>query len=622
MIVFGHPGVLWLLPLAAVPVALHLLSRLAPPALRFPAVRFLLSSPMPLQGRRRWQDVLLMAVRTLLVAAAVLLAAAPRWQELPQTLDASEKAVAAVLDSSASMAAYAGEFQEELQKLPRNVRFWRTDGRECASWQDWRPGLTAPESRMALQAASQWLAGFPSTHRVLHLFSDLQTANWADALPSMPEGTEVVIHAPENSVRENCGFTGVRVEGISETELRVQVHYHNWGDEARNREMVLLLDGREWRQAVACLPQAEGVRTWVVPVPQDGHGKVSMLPSDGFAFDDERLFWARGESPHPVLAVFAGQDEALADELEYFTVPALMAEPDGAPPRYDVSVLDAMALAFADLSDVAAVYLLGAADRLSSEELAALKTYVEQGGVLFAVPGASPLAGWRSLQEAGLAPRGAALLEKRPTGIGAVPSGSPLAGLFSGKTPADLHFFAIRRHLNVAVDDVDAVLLKTLEGQPALLQRRLGKGQLFLFTFGFHQQDSELPLTKSFLPLLRELSDQALAGRTESIRLACGEALPKRKELSGEELAGEVDTSQPGLFRLGRHLVEVNPPLAESIPHYIPVDEMQRKLNDAEGGTAENELLPATGRSLLSECALTLLALLLAEAILALPSRR
>ena len=138
------------MPLAAVPVALHLLSRLAPPSLRFPAVRFLRSSPMPLQGRRRWQDVLLMGLRTLLVAVAVLLAAAPRWQELPQVLGASEKGVAAVLDSSASMAACAGEFQEELQALPRNVRFWRTDGRECASWQDWRPGLTATEPRMAL----------------------------------------------------------------------------------------------------------------------------------------------------------------------------------------------------------------------------------------------------------------------------------------------------------------------------------------------------------------------------------------------------------------------------------------------------------------------------------------
>ena len=72
MIAFAHPWFLLGLAGLAVPVVLHLMNREIAVPLRFPSIRFIRVARLPQAGRRRLRDLLLLALRLLLLAAAIL----------------------------------------------------------------------------------------------------------------------------------------------------------------------------------------------------------------------------------------------------------------------------------------------------------------------------------------------------------------------------------------------------------------------------------------------------------------------------------------------------------------------------------------------------------------------
>ena len=77
MIGFLHPWALLGLVAAGLPLLLHLLARREPPALEFPAVRYLMETARRHERRLKVQNYLLLILRTLLVLALVLGASGP-----------------------------------------------------------------------------------------------------------------------------------------------------------------------------------------------------------------------------------------------------------------------------------------------------------------------------------------------------------------------------------------------------------------------------------------------------------------------------------------------------------------------------------------------------------------
>lgn len=106
---FQNPWALSLLPLAAVPWLLHLLRRRSLRKIPFPSLMLLAERRNVVFRRYRLEEVLLLAVRTLLVMAAVAALAQPVVRGvLPGWLSASERWAVVILDDSASMAATDG----------------------------------------------------------------------------------------------------------------------------------------------------------------------------------------------------------------------------------------------------------------------------------------------------------------------------------------------------------------------------------------------------------------------------------------------------------------------------------------------------------------------------------
>lgn len=104
MISWLHPWVLALLPLAALPVILHLLKRREPPTQFFPAVRYLRATTEEHQRKLRLENILLLIARTLLVLSLLLLAAGPSVP-LTGVSGHAPTALVIVLDNSASSGA-------------------------------------------------------------------------------------------------------------------------------------------------------------------------------------------------------------------------------------------------------------------------------------------------------------------------------------------------------------------------------------------------------------------------------------------------------------------------------------------------------------------------------------
>ena len=645
MLWFQHPPILYLLPLAALPLLLHLFSRELPPRLQFPFMRFLLRSPLPHQGRRRWQDWLLMMVRMALIAVLCLALAGPRWTPRRHSDDeaqAQPSAIAILLDSSASMLALAETARQVAAEAIKSSQGWecalfafdRSVLRlDAASLEEWAPGYQEGNPADALRAASQWLETHPhAAERRLVIISDFQRTNWNVVLPGLPDGVSLALHPVGLDRRpENASLTSVQSTIVGEDQLQIRVGWRNWSDQALARDLHVSLGTQEISQAITLPPHTEGATAVVTALPDhDKQAAVTLAPQDGWSGDDQRRFWAQREPPVPVLLLLpdGSSDGPLADELEFFIQRALTAERPGVPGHFSVDSLGASALPLIDLTNYGLIVLAGSAERLPEDCIPQLREFQSHGNSILFVPGNAPVAAWRLLHQAGLLTAPEQGLARHATGIGPVPENSPLGGIFPPNAPSDLHLFAIRQTLRVPTVEGGTVLLQTLDGQPALLQCQNGSpGSLYAFTFAFQLENTDFPLSQSFLPILRELCTEATRTHSTTIRLNCGEDFPELRSPDGTLLAlsPPITSAQPGLTHLGSHPVEINPPAAESSPEAADLEELRRLLTTSgHVNSAKYDLSPETmdaTRNLRKWCLAGLAALAVLELLLLLAGR-
>jgi hypothetical protein len=110
MVEFVHPGVLWALPAALLPVVIHLLNRRRYRTVRWAAMPHLLRAEERSRRRVRWQDFIVLLLRTGAVLLLVLLFARPVLSRpLPGPGGGPGARTIVLLDDSASMAHDEGE---------------------------------------------------------------------------------------------------------------------------------------------------------------------------------------------------------------------------------------------------------------------------------------------------------------------------------------------------------------------------------------------------------------------------------------------------------------------------------------------------------------------------------
>ncbi|NLF59710.1 MAG: VWA domain-containing protein [Lentisphaerae bacterium] len=616
MVTFAYPWLLWGLLALAGPLLLHLLNRRRPQMLVFPSIRFLTRAQLPREGRRRLRDLLLLLLRMMTFAAAILVMARPSWTAKPaaSTSESRPRAVL-VLDGSASMHGHGAAEKARTLALAEvdalsgwDVGVIVTDSAVASSLApgassaavratiaDYAPSCLAGNPQEGLRQALAWLNASDSQGRLV-VISDLQRGDWASPSAMATPGLEVAVRDAGQEGAANVGISSVRGMPLPNGGHRVLVVVRNYSAVSQERLLTVTAGNRQQRQTVTLAPLRQQRVVLLLAESGEPGGEASQgiasLERDGYPLDDDYHFWL-GDLPAPrALLVMPGETDPASEEPAFFVRNALVAE-DGGVPGFTVETITADLFQEVHLAATQAIFLLGATESLAPADIDELRQFVESGGVVFATPGAAPNQALRALRQAGLfEAQGQGLTGSSrdvSLGIGWVDPDCPLAGLYGNPQESDLFMFSIRRMLRLNVEPSVQTLIKTLDGLPFLAEKTVGTGRFYYFSLDFSLGWSDFPLTTSFLPTLRELCLIAVPPGYGVKRLVCGDAPSVAGEWFGQDLSAAPATGWPlpGLYRVGTWPVEVNVSNRESMTDRVNADDLRRSLSRVDAGRGE-----------------------------------
>jgi hypothetical protein len=539
---------LYIIGISAVvaPIVFHLIRRSPRGEVPFSSLMFLAPTPPKLTRRSRLDQLLLLALRA---AALCLLAAAfarPFLREAAQlgTGDAGARRIAVLIDSSASMR--RGDCWPRAVALARDIIKECRPGDQLALFSfdhASRPVFTFHES-MSLDPARREAVALSSVDRLepswggtnlgqalvdavvavedvadaseksgrmrrrIVLISDLPQGSRLDALEEFDWPSDVDLDP--RVVTDNGSNAGLQILAgsvdaettSSANQLRVGVS----NDAASRRDQFELVwvdeKGLGKEKPIAVYVPAGETRVVRVPWPRDPLSYRSLqLKGDGQSFDNT-LFFATGK-PEDLTVLYAGSDGAgdpagLLYYLErvFLDTPRrsvrvraqkpgelLAWEPDRPPP------------------------LIVLAAETTQENIGRLKGYVAGGGTLLYVITAPERGGTLGALAGTSTGNVEEAAPARDQMLGEIAFDHPIFSPFAGAQFNDftkIHFWKHRRINDRSLGDA-RVLARFETGDPALIEKRTGKGRLVILASGWQPVDSQLARSSKFVPLLMSL---------------------------------------------------------------------------------------------------------------------
>jgi len=558
LLLFGALG-------ALVPLIIHLLERRRVPRLAFPSLRFLRELNRRQTRRLRWQRLLLLALRMLLVALVAFALARPTLLGALASLfpEDAPRAVALLVDNSASMAlqtesgslrevalARAGAVLDQLGEQDEvflyAVETEAVDlgggpltpalARELLAGWPAREGAARP--RAALAAAMADLATRPQPRREIYLISDFAAAT-LDTAALPPAGDLRAFALPvAGEAPPNAGLTDLRlpvrpVLPGQPFRLGVQAAARGAAD-VEPFPVELELEGEH--RGSASLAPGPGLPAWrELQVSLTTEGPVAGLwrkKRDRYAPDDALPFTLDVLPRLQVLLLTPPADAApadaraagrlgLAEHLARALDPYGGAQPDALSLRLAARPLER--LGSGDLAGRNLVVLAGGAE-LDATRAELLADFVAGGGGLIVCP-----------DEAGLADLARHLLPRLggPRSLERVEGAEDRLGELDPEHPAFADFAEEHRRVLGGQPiwkvfrtrpGARAVPARLESGRPALLAWPHGQGRVRLFLFEAGPEGGELPYSSMFLPLVQELAQEA-AGAGPAARALVDEPL-------------------------------------------------------------------------------------------------
>jgi hypothetical protein len=301
MIDFLHPWALAGLAAASIPVLLHLLARREPPTVVFPAVRYLIATTQEHLRRLKLQNLLLLLVRTALIATLVLAAAGPTMPRTGLPTHAPSALVLIVDNSPSSGAVVAGTSRlARLQEAGRSVlsrattadALWllTADGvpqrGDPTTLRRQLDALPVSPYRLDLGSALDLAVEVLATDRrpgEVTLLSDLQASAVSPATVPVP----VVVGRPDDKTPRNIGIgmleTGAQPWSTDGGRITVRLV----GDSGGAVPVSARLGGRPARQVLA--PVGASAVFPIMTAPTGWWTVTADLDPDELRIDDRRL---------------------------------------------------------------------------------------------------------------------------------------------------------------------------------------------------------------------------------------------------------------------------------------------------------------------------------------------
>lgn len=427
------PLLWWGLPLAVVPLLIHLINLLRPRRVRWAAMEFLLASQRKYRTQVRLRQLLLLALRTLAVVGIVLALAQPRWRHaLGRLLGGGTTSHFVLLDDSYSMgdltpdrAARASAADRAFDRGRRVVERLAAELAAAPQRHDLTVGLYStaadgllvagePATPRLAQRLREELAGTRVSAAavgprralanatapadggigVVWLVSDFRARDWRADEEAVAElrrlsaaGVEIrLVDCAADGAERTTNLTLERLEaagGIpaSGVVVPMEVAIRNDSPRAvRDVPLQLFEDGQPRPGITISEIPANTTTVRRFDVRFDaagGHAIEARLPPDVLPADDARA--AVLEVVPAVEVLIVDGDTRAGRTGDAFYVATALAPGSGAPTGLRPRIERAAALATLDLSAFDSIWVLDV-ERLEAAEIAALETYARAGG--------------------------------------------------------------------------------------------------------------------------------------------------------------------------------------------------------------------------------------------------
>jgi len=678
---FLSPLFLWALPLAGIPLVLHLLNRRPPQKVVFSYIGWLKEAHQNFMPKKKLQEWLLLAVRTLLLLFLVLFFSRPVLQSgFMRSSQSQNSSIIVVLDVSASMGAVVGgvevlevakqKLQQVVARIPGGVKLGLVEYSDRVESQ---LAPTAEHARIlsavlgskvaprptnvlpALQMAMQMLGNQSAGNKSILIVSDQASNGWEQAKNAQGHwqgfDPSIGIVAWELS-------GPVSNSGIAEANLQLSEEGTLKGrwlasvDPATHSNWQLKLDGRgvdggslsELKDRSVELPlQAQ--------LPEGGFysGTLELSP-DALRCDD--IFYLAGRVPKGfhLLVVDGKSGLAPSDTESYYLRLALESPRD--PRLESIQVIRPELLPQEHLANYDAIVLANTGPLEAQEE--DLTKWIEGGGGLFLTAGSKwpkpPDVPLKLFRSRGLRSERQSVEPPKPD--------APLLSDIAGLEGFQWNQIMVQDYIALEPESDQHVLLRLADGAPLLIQKQLGRGFVLCLTSSIDRSWTNLPAKPVFAPLIRELiaaladplrEQTSLNGFVDEalrIRMPAGVREATVVAPDGSTAGARVDKdgylvwqapNQPGLFRVMTDKKSSDFSFAVNIRDLAKEGDTsrisERDLKDALPGcpqqwigykTSGTDIVVASleGRDTTFDCLAVALAAFFAETFLAWPKRK
>ncbi len=574
---FLNPAFLAALGLVAVPLIIHLIRRRKLKVVQWAAMEFLLQSQKKQKRRLRIEELILLALRMLIVALAALAFARPVLRTLGIPLLAQNSRVYAILvvDNSYSMDYRGADGKSSFERaqaaaddlLAKVLK--QGDAVSLVLLSDKPDQLVGAPSydlklvRQRLKAAkvSDRATDYLVTARVVanlakssknpirevYWLSDDQGSAWESsqkdagktiwgALAKEARITWVSVGAPPTQ-RDNLSVEAPSVGRELVTPYlpaRVESRIVNSSSRTRSDVLVnLTMDGKPaGSKHLTISPNGATVADFTPLIAQPGiHiGRIALTQTDGLARDNAAEFVVRCrdrikvllQDPHPT------GDPSKSESFYLLTAMAPGGEAGSLAPK----LRETGNFTGVSLRDYDAVVLAGTSG-LSPADIAALTEYVKAGGGLLLFPGPATDAkrintDFAALLPATLGPRKSLRDEDALTlHPDTIPPTHPALAVFRDTSTMNLGSARFLSYfpLETVADESAKVILRFGNGDPALVERKVGLGKVIVGASSAGATWNQLPLKPVFVPYVYQLLSYLGQGATAHRNLRLDESL-------------------------------------------------------------------------------------------------
>lgn len=526
---------------AAIPIVLHLILRNRAETVYFGAMRFLAATPKKLLRRQRLKQILLLLLRVLALLLLGLVFARPLFvgEKMPAILGEEARALAIILDTSASMAAQqhltaaVKSAREVLQKAKASdqvsviasagkteVLVEKTDPVQAeAALANIKRQQSFGNLRDAVQFADNLLAQSSLRRRQIYLISDLQAAGFSPGNLNLKSGAECIPIAVQPAWQNIALTSGERIMRNGQVSFVCRVR--SFAKIAQEVPVQLVLDPQSKRVAASkritlAAEEEQTVHFAAGEVTSKGASTAAayfeiLAPIDDLP-DDNRYYLAPEATQTARVLLVRGDPENefyLRQALELPSVP------------YRVVSVDPNTLEATPLTEFEAVFFAGAAGVNRGAAQSLLQFVQQGGGLIISFEEKPPLETFNHLMGdllpgRVLASHNAAKVRRGGVTMTEMDFAHPIFSIFRDPSHGDPSTVQITRYYLLEPKNEALRLAGFEDGNPALLEMSVGKGKVLMWASTLDISGGNFPVRSIFVPMLQQWLNYVR--RTETVR--------------------------------------------------------------------------------------------------------